>query len=82
MSKGGGAPAALATPAPRAQDEDFVRRFHREARSAAAINHPNATRICSFGEQAGSDHAAEEIQAENGVLGLRRTEFRWQTSAR
>ena|GEM_PF-2362928 len=33
-----------------AQDEEYVRRFHREARAAAALNHRNLTQVIAEGE--------------------------------
>src|SRR5690349_18059320 len=34
-----------------AADPQFVARFHREARAAAAFDHPNSIRIVTFGEE-------------------------------
>ncbi|HID97534.1 MAG TPA: serine/threonine protein kinase [Thermodesulfobacteriaceae bacterium] len=41
-------------------DEDFVRRFKREARVVAALNHPNIVQILSYGEEKGLYYFAME----------------------
>jgi len=42
------------------QDEDIVRRFQREARAAARVNHPNLTHIYFVGETEGRHYFAME----------------------
>ena len=43
-----------------ADDEEFVARFHREARAAAALNHPNVVAIHDRGGSAGSSYIVME----------------------
>ncbi len=43
-----------------ADDEQFVARFHREARAAAALNHPNVVAIHDRGGSAGSSYIVME----------------------
>jgi tRNA A-37 threonylcarbamoyl transferase component Bud32/uncharacterized RDD family membrane protein YckC len=43
------------------QDEDIVRRFQREARAAARVNHANLTHIYFVGETAGRYYFAMEL---------------------
>jgi eukaryotic-like serine/threonine-protein kinase len=43
-----------------AGDEQFVARFHREARAAAALNHPNVVAIHDRGGSGGSSHIVME----------------------
>jgi serine/threonine-protein kinase len=43
-----------------ADDEQFVARFHREARAAAALNHPNVVAIHDRGGTAGSSYIVME----------------------
>ncbi len=43
-----------------ADDEEFVTRFHREARAAAALNHPNVVAIHDRGGSAGSSYIVME----------------------
>ncbi len=43
-----------------AKDMEFVKRFQREAQSAAALNHPNIVQIYTFGEEDGHYYFAME----------------------
>ena len=43
-----------------ADDQEFVTRFHREARAAAALNHPNVVAIHDRGGSAGSSYIVME----------------------
>jgi eukaryotic-like serine/threonine-protein kinase len=43
-----------------ADDQEFVARFHREARAAAALNHPNVVAIHDRGGAAGSSYIVME----------------------
>jgi eukaryotic-like serine/threonine-protein kinase len=36
-----------------AMQNEYVRRFHREAHAASLLNHPNVVRVIDFGEEAG-----------------------------
>lgn len=42
-------------------DDDLRRRFHREAQSAARLNHPNIITIYDFGEEQGQLYIAMEL---------------------
>jgi serine/threonine-protein kinase len=62
------------------EDEDFVERFKREARSVAQLQHPNIVTVIDRGEEAGRQYIVFEfIEGENlkelvvrkGRLGLR-----------
>ena len=46
-----------------ADDQEFVTRFHREARAAAALNHPNVVAIHDRGGAAGSSYIVMEYVA-------------------
>ncbi|MCX7703523.1 MAG: protein kinase [Planctomycetota bacterium] len=49
-----------------AQDEEFIQRFNREARSAAAINHPNIVSVIDCGVADGLYYLAMEyVDGEN-----------------
>lgn len=49
-----------------AGDKDFQERFKREAKAAAAINHPNLIQVYDFGEQDGTYFfAMEYVKGEN-----------------
>jgi eukaryotic-like serine/threonine-protein kinase len=50
----------------------FVENFAREARAAAAVNHPNVAQVYSFGEQDGQYYLAMEL-LERGSLDDRMT---------
>ncbi|HLA79787.1 MAG TPA: protein kinase [Vicinamibacteria bacterium] len=42
-------------------DEDLRKRFHREAQSAARLNHPNIITVYDFGEEQGQIYMAMEL---------------------
>ena len=42
------------------RDTSYVERFHREARMAASINHPNIIRIYEVGEENGAHFMSME----------------------
>ena len=42
-------------------DDELRRRFHREAQSAARLNHPNITTVYDFGEEQGRMYIAMEL---------------------
>ena len=44
-----------------ARNTSFVERFHREARAAAALNHPNIIQVFDAGEQDGTHYFAMEL---------------------
>ena len=44
-----------------AQNQSFIERFHREARAAAALNHPNIIQVYDAGEQDGIHYFAMEL---------------------
>ncbi len=48
-------------PGALAKDKAFVERFHREARAAAALNHPNIIQVFDAGEQDGTHYFAMEL---------------------
>jgi len=53
-----------------ADDEEFVARFHREARAAAALNHPNVVAIHDRGGSAGSSYIVMEYVSGETVKDL------------
>lgn len=57
-----------------AADPEFLDRFHREAKLAAAINHPGLIQIYDFGESDGMHYAVQEfVDGENLSQRLKRT---------
>jgi serine/threonine protein kinase len=49
-----------------AKDPTFLERFHREAKAAAAINHPNLVQVYDIGEDGGAHFfAMEYVEGEN-----------------
>lgn len=50
-----------------AHDPQYVRRFHNEARAAAALVHPNIVQIYEVGEAAGIHFIAQEYVAGKGL---------------
>ena len=49
-----------------AEDEEFIERFSREARAAAAVNHPNIVSVIDFGVADGTYYIAMEfVEGEN-----------------
>jgi serine/threonine-protein kinase len=69
-----GRDCALKTmPKHAARDRSFVERFHREARAAAAIDHPSVIEVYDVGEEEGTYYIAMEfVKGENLGLRLRR----------
>jgi LSD1 subclass zinc finger protein len=57
-----------------AKNPDFVERFSLEARTAAAVNHPNVAQVYSFGEHQGHYYLAMEL-LERGSLDDRITQL-------
>ena len=53
-----------------ADDEEFVARFHREARAAAALNHPNVVAIHDRGGSVGSSYIVMEYVSGETVRDL------------
>ena len=53
-----------------ADDDQFVARFHREARAAAALNHPNVVAIHDRGGSAGTSYIVMEYVAGETVKEL------------
>ncbi|MDF1660634.1 MAG: protein kinase, partial [Planctomycetota bacterium] len=61
-------PIALKVLAPRLQtDEVFVRRFAREARAAAQLDHPNLVRIYDVGQERGCSFYSMELITGNDL---------------
>lgn len=50
-------------PASLASASDFVRRFEREANSAASLNHPHILAVWDYGEQDGTPYLAMPLIA-------------------
>jgi serine/threonine protein kinase len=65
---------AIKTISPRlAADAEFRRRFHREAQSAAQLNHPNVITVFDFGEDHGLTYMAMELLEGRDLKDLIRT---------
>jgi serine/threonine protein kinase len=48
------------------QDEEYIKRFHREAQAAAKLNHPNIVQVYAIGESEGIHYfAMEYIKGES-----------------
>lgn len=58
---GGDEPVALKVIRNRAKSPEIVARFQREARAAAALEHPNIVRALDFGEDRGQHYFAMEF---------------------
>jgi len=58
------------------EDPEYVQRFSREARAAAALNHPNIVQIYTIGEDAGRHYFVMEYVKGTSVQQLIRTEGR------
>jgi len=58
--KSGNICALKILPPELAYDEDFVRRFHREAQAASILSHPNIVRIIESGQEGGIHYLAME----------------------
>jgi serine/threonine-protein kinase len=56
-----GRDVAIKTMSARAEGDELRERFHREARSAAQLNHPNIITIYDFGEEQGRMYIAMEL---------------------
>ena len=50
------------------EDENFVERFKREARSAAALNHPNIVKVYAIDEFNGQHYFAMEYVEGSSIL--------------
>ena len=61
---------ALKTMASLARDETARKRFWREARAAASVNHPNVCQLYEIGEDGGELFIAMEL-LEGEALGQR-----------
>ena len=75
---------ALKILSPRlAADTEFVRQFHREAQSAAALNHPNVVTVYDVGEAGGTHFLAMEYMDNESLEELLTKEGRlaWRSVA-
>jgi len=59
-----------------AADSDFIERFRREARAAAAIRHPNIIEVYTVGRDAGREFIAMEFVEGGSLAALLRREGR------
>jgi eukaryotic-like serine/threonine-protein kinase len=59
----------------RPPDPPFVRRFQREAKAAARMDHPNSVRVLDFGEDDGLLYIAMELLQGRNLLVALRDEF-------
>ncbi|MBL7223054.1 MAG: protein kinase, partial [Candidatus Brocadiae bacterium] len=59
-----------------ASDASFIERFHREARAAAAINHPNIIEVYSIGKDKGHEYIAMELVDGESLRDVLRREGR------
>src|SRR5262249_58811088 len=48
-------------------DESFKKRFHREAQSAAQLNHPHIVTVFEFGEEKGQTYLVMEFLGGNDL---------------
>jgi hypothetical protein len=63
---------ALKVLSPRlSEDTEYIKRFQREAQSAAQLNHPNIVQIYSIGEERGLHYFAMEYIKGNSLAGLK-----------
>ena len=53
-----------------AEDQAFLKRFRAEARSVAALNHPNVLRVFDWGEQDGVPYLVTELLAGGSLKDL------------
>jgi eukaryotic-like serine/threonine-protein kinase len=53
-----------------ANDQGFLKRFRAEARSAAALNHPNIARVFDWGEDSGGPYLVLEYLGGGSLLDL------------
>ncbi len=66
---------ALKILSPRlSEDSDFIKRFHREAQSAAQLNHPNIVQIYAIGEEEGFHYFAMEYLKGKTLSGIKKEE--------
>lgn len=66
---------ALKILSPRlSEDTDFIKRFHREAQSAAQLNHPNIVHIYAIGEEEGFHYFAMEYLKGKTLSGIKKEE--------
>ena len=49
---------------------EFVERFHREAKSAARLSHPNIVSVYDVGEDRGVHYIVMELKGENYLNSL------------
>jgi len=59
-----------------AEDASFLERFHREARAAAAISHPNIIEVYAVGQDKGHEFIAMEFVDGDSLAGLLKREGR------